>query len=57
MVVATVVGKQVKEEEDVALASKGQREQHRRKKDISKVKCFRCGELGHYSTQCTLKKK
>ena len=28
--------KQVKEEEDVALASKGQ---HRRKKDLSKVKC------------------
>lgn len=45
--------KQVKEEEDVALASKGQRW---RKKDISKIKCFRYGELGHYGTQCPLRK-
>jgi len=49
--------KPVKEEEDVALASKGQQEQRGRKKDISKVKCFRCGELGHYNTHCPLRKK
>ena len=41
----------------MALTSKGQQEQRRRKKDISKVKCFRCGELGHYNTQCPPKKK
>jgi len=48
--------KQVKEEEDVAFTSKGQQEQHRRK-EISKVKCFICGELRHYDTQCPLRKK
>jgi len=51
--------KVVKEEENVALASKGssQRQGEQRKKDLSKVKCFRCGELGHYNTQCPLRKK
>ena len=44
------------EDENAALASKGQQEQ-RKKKDISKIKHFRCGELGHYATQCPLKKK
>lgn len=40
-----------KEEEDNAvLALKGQQEQRRRKKDVSKIKCFRCGEMGHYAT-------
>ena len=28
-----------------------------RKKDVSKIKCFRCGEFGHYATQSPLKKK
>jgi len=26
--------------------------QKRNKKDISKVRCFRCGEMGHFATQC-----
>lgn len=49
-----------KDEEDVALASKGPSEgqgEKNKKKDISKVKCSRCGKFGHYSTQCPLKKK
>ena len=40
-----------KEEEDVALASAGQQGK-RKKKDISKVKCFHCGDMGHYAFQC-----
>lgn len=48
--------KVVKEEEDVALASKGQHQQHQRKKDVSKIKGFKCGEMGHYITQCPLRK-
>eukprot|EP00253_Pinus_taeda_P002280 PITA_02280 len=43
------------EEEDATLASVGKQEK-RKKKDLSKVKCFNCGELGHYVNQC-LKKK
>jgi len=52
--------KSEKEEENVALAlkgpSQGQGEQ-KKKKDLSKVKCFMCGEFGYYSTQCPLRKK
>ena len=43
------------EEEDVALASKKQ--QGKKKRDLSKIRCFRCGELGHFATTCSLKKK
>lgn len=38
------------EEEDVALTSEGKQE--KRKKYLSKVKCFHCGELVHYASQC-----
>jgi len=44
------------EEEDGALASSGQQVQQKRKKDITKVRCFNCGELGLYATQCPRKK-
>ena len=37
--------------------SQGQGEHMKKKKDLSKVKCFRCGELCHYSTQFHLRKK
>ena len=42
-------------EEDVALAFEGKQEK-RKKKDLSKIKCFHYGELGHYATQCPRKK-
>jgi len=42
-------------EEDAALAS-ARKQEKRKKKDLSKVKCFHCGELGHYANQCSRKK-
>ena len=50
-------GGQIKKEveEDAALAFAGQQGK-RKKKDISKGKCFHCGELVHYGTQCPKKK-
>ena len=54
--------KGVKEEDNVALSSKGPSQGHgsqgeKKKKDLSKVKCFRRGKFGHYSTQCPQRKK
>ena len=42
-------GVRFKKEEDAALAFAGQQGK-RKKKDISKIKCFNCGVLGHYAS-------
>ena len=45
------------EGEDVTLASTRYQGKHKRKKkDIYKVRCFRCGEMGHFTMQCPQKK-
>ena len=51
------MGIRIKKEEEVdaAVASEGKQEK-RKKKDLSKVKCFHCGELSHYATKCPRKK-
>ena len=45
------------EDENATLSSKGKQAQWRRKKDVSKIKCFRCVEMGHYATLCSLRKR
>ena len=40
------------EEEYTALASKERRQQGKKKRDLSKDWCFKCGELGHFANTC-----
>lgn len=57
-----------KEDENVALVVKGKAKKgpsqghnskggEKNKKDLLKVKCFRCGVFDHYVTQCPKRKK
>ena len=32
-------------------------EVNKKKKDISPIRCYRCGQMGHYSLKCPEKKK
>ena len=41
-------------DDDMALAI-GMKGKH--KKELSKVKCFNCGEMGHFLSRCLMKKK
>jgi len=43
-------------DENAALVNKGKRKGNS-KKDLSKVRCFRCNQMGHLASQCPEKKK
>ena len=44
------------EEDDVALASKELKQRGKKKRDLSKVRCFNFGKLGHLANTCPKKK-
>ena len=39
-------------EHNVALAAKI----NKKKKDLSQIRCYHCGQMGHYSSKCPKKK-
>jgi len=57
--------RQSKGEDNVSLFAKkkdtkamgGEKSSHGEMKDMSKVRCYACHELGHYASQCTNNKK